>query len=74
MAQIDQAHPVVSLQALVVGSSNTSASDPCFLRLLSWMRAKLRAMTAAHPNSLAIWGGQDAKSVLERVARDKALV
>jgi hypothetical protein len=38
------------------------------------MRAKLRAMTAAHPSSLAIWGGQDAKSVLERVARDKALV
>jgi hypothetical protein len=42
--------------------------------LLSWVRAKLRAMTAAHPSSLAIWGGQDAKSVLERVARDKALV
>src|SRR5215510_6199283 len=38
------------------------------------MRAKLRAMTVAHPSSLAIWGGQDATLVLERVARDKALV
>ena len=48
----DQAEAVVLADAVVVRRvAEGQRQQPCFFRLDSWMRAKLRAMTAAPPSS-----------------------
>ena len=52
-AEVEQAYAVVGAHAFVVGRViNVKVTEPpCFFRLLSWIRAKPRAMTAAQPSS-----------------------
>jgi hypothetical protein len=52
LAEADQVQTVARADPVVVGrSENVSASSPCFFRFDSWMRAKLRAITAQPPSS-----------------------
>ena len=51
-SQPDQRGPVAPADPLVIGRvTECSASSPCFFRFDSWIRAKLRAITATPPSS-----------------------
>jgi hypothetical protein len=51
LGEAEEAHAIVLADAIVVGRvAEREREEPCFFRFDSWMRAKLRAITARRPS------------------------